>query len=80
MQDLNAPGHEALGWRKSTMEMFSLAVSLSMSYFGVMRAIRSRRRLIAQLREKRRQGDGQLFTGSAHYLDVRVDPAWLTYL
>ena len=28
-----------MGWRKSTIEMFSPAVSLSMSSFGVMRAI-----------------------------------------
>jgi hypothetical protein len=33
-----------MGWRKSTIEMFSPAVTLSMSSCGVMRAIRSRRR------------------------------------
>ena len=33
-----------MGWRKSTIEMVSPAVSLSISSFGVMRAIRSRRR------------------------------------
>ena len=29
---------------------------------------------------KRRQGDGQLIAGPAHYLIPGVDPAWLTCL
>jgi hypothetical protein len=37
-----------MGWRKSTIELFSLAVSSSMSSFGVMRAIPSGEESIAR--------------------------------